>query len=94
MTEASDGILGEARLTFTNLAVTNFLSYRRAELQFDQFVAVVGPNASGKSNLVAAIKLLREIPFHGLPTALARRGGFDQAASSKCRAPVRPCPAP
>lgn len=39
---------------------------------------MVGPNASGKSNLVSAIKLLREIPLHGLPIALARRGGFDQ----------------
>ena len=60
------------------LHLTNFLSYRSTVLEFDDFVALVGPNASGKSNAVAAIKLLREIPFHGLPTAIARRGGFDQ----------------
>ncbi len=63
---------------FLRLHLTNFLSYRSSVLEFGDLVAIVGPNASGKSNAVAAIKLLREIPFHGLPTAIARRGGFDQ----------------
>lgn len=63
---------------FASLEVTNFLSYKHAKFEFGDLVALVGPNASGKSNLVAAIKLLREIPVHGLPIALARRGGFDQ----------------
>ncbi|MCR2810308.1 MULTISPECIES: AAA family ATPase [unclassified Microbacterium] len=63
---------------FTALELTNFLSYKHARLELADLIALVGPNASGKSNLVAAIKLLREIPIHGLPVALARRGGFDQ----------------
>lgn len=63
---------------FHALEMTNFLSYKSAQLDFDGLIALVGPNASGKSNAVAAIKLLREIPIHGLPTAIARRGGFDQ----------------
>lgn len=58
--------------------LTNFLSYRSAVLELDDFVALVGTNASGKSNAVAALKLLRDIPTHGLPAAIARRGGFDQ----------------
>jgi predicted ATPase len=60
------------------IRLTNFLSYRSAVLDLGDFVTLVGPNASGKSNAVSAIKLLREIPFHGLPAAIARRGGFDQ----------------
>ena len=63
---------------FVSLEVTNFLSYKHARFEFADLVALVGPNASGKSNLVAAIKLLRDIPVHGLPIDLARRGGFDQ----------------
>lgn len=63
---------------FDELQLTNFLSYKTGTLRFNDFIALVGPNASGKSNAVAAIKLLREIPIHGLPTAMARRGGFDQ----------------
>ncbi|ROR91301.1 AAA family ATPase [Nocardioides aurantiacus] len=68
----------EPRLTFVALEITNFLSYKHARFEFGELVALVGPNASGKSNLVSAIKLLREIPIHGLPIALVRRGGFDQ----------------
>lgn len=64
--------------TFVSLDLTNFLSYKTARIEFGQFIALVGPNASGKSNAVAAIKLLRDIPALGLPTAIARRGGFDQ----------------
>ena len=60
------------------LHLTNFLSYRDAVLELDDFTALVGPNASGKSNAVTAVKLLRDMYYLGLPTAIARRGGFDQ----------------
>lgn len=66
------------RNRFTAIELTNFLSYKHARIELEDLIALVGPNASGKSNLVAAFKLLREIPIHGLPVALARRGGFDQ----------------
>lgn len=75
---------------FKALELTNFLSYKSATLEFDKFVALVGPNASGKSNAVAAIKLLREIPIHGLPTAIARRGGFDQLRHRSAGRPYDP----
>src|SRR5581483_2743963 len=65
-------------LRMLRLHLINFLSYRSAVLDLGDFVVLVGPNSSGKSNAVAAIKLLREIPFHGLPTAISRRGGFRQ----------------
>ncbi|MEX8059924.1 AAA family ATPase [Microbacterium sp. 16-032] len=64
--------------TYTALELTNFLSYKSARIEFDDLVALIGPNASGKSNLVAALKLLRDIPTYGLPLAIARRGGYDQ----------------
>lgn len=67
-----------ARPTFLALELTNFLSYKTARIELGELIALVGPNASGKSNAVAAIKLLREVPSLGLPTAIARRGGFDQ----------------
>lgn len=63
---------------FLSLELKNFLSYKSAVLDLTDFVALVGPNSSGKSNAVAAIRLLREIPSYGLPLAVARRGGFDQ----------------
>ena len=60
------------------LQLSNFLSYRDAEIVFGDFTALVGPNASGKSNAMSALKLLRDIPEYGLQTAVLRRGGFDQ----------------
>lgn len=60
------------------LQLTNFLSYRDATIEFGDLTALVGANASGKSNAAAALKLLRDIPEYGLQTALLRRGGFDQ----------------
>lgn len=61
-----------------SITLRNFLSYRHAKVDFEDLLAVVGPNAAGKTNLVSAIRLLGEIPLFGLQTALARRGGFDQ----------------
>lgn len=69
---------GSLKPSFIRLDLTNFLSYKSASLEFGDFSSLIGPNASGKSNAVAAIKLLHEIPVYGLPVALNRRGGFDQ----------------
>lgn len=60
------------------LVLRNFLSYRDASFELGDLTALVGPNAAGKSNAVAAIRLLREIPTYGLQTAIARGGGFGQ----------------
>lgn len=77
MTEA-EAFYYPGTVRILRLHLTNFLSYREATLELGDLTALVGPNASGKSNAVAAFKLLREIPAYGLPTAIARRGGFDQ----------------
>lgn len=65
-------------MRINQLVLTNFLSYRHAVIDLGDLTALVGVNASGKSNAVAALKLLRDIVPYGLPTALARRGGYDQ----------------
>lgn len=83
-------LLANRNVKFRSLTLTNFLSYRDATLQFSDFVALVGPNSSGKSNAVAAIKLLRDIPTHGLPNAVRRRGGFDQLRHRSAGRPYDP----
>lgn len=65
-------------MRFTRLSFQNFLSYQSASIDFTDLTVLVGQNSAGKSNAVSALRLLREIPTFGLPTALARRGGFDQ----------------
>ncbi|WP_045876139.1 AAA family ATPase [Pseudofrankia sp. DC12] len=66
------------RARILKLRLNNFLSYRDATLDLGDLVALVGPNASGKSNAVAGIKLLRDVAIVGLPASISRRGGFDQ----------------
>lgn len=77
---------------FVSLRLTNFLSYASETLEFGDLTALVGPNGSGKSNAISAIRLLHDIPLHGLPNAVARRGGFEQLrhrdASEKAHDPA------
>src|SRR5687767_1995901 len=56
----------------------DFLSFKNARIAIGHFTALVAPNASCTSNALSAPKPLRDMPTHGLPTAIARRGGFDQ----------------
>ena len=86
-TVASDWM---SSVRFLSLSLTNYLSYRSAKLDFGDFTALVGPNGSGKSNAISALKLLRDIPLHGLPTAIARRGGFDQLRHRSSGRPYDP----
>lgn len=61
----------------TSLYVENFLSYTKATLEFEDFISLVGPNSSGKSNIVTALRILNEISSHGVQSAIARSGGFE-----------------
>jgi predicted ATPase len=72
------------------LELTNFRSYKHASLDFSEFVALVGLNASGKSNAIAAIKLLRDVPQYGLEYAIARQGGYDQLRHRSGGRPFEP----
>ncbi|WP_219417280.1 AAA family ATPase [Pseudonocardia nigra] len=78
------------QLRYLSIELTHFLSFREAKIELGDFVALVGPNSSGKSNAMAAIKLLRDIPIHGLPVAIARRGGFDQLRHRSSGRPYDP----
>lgn len=77
-TDPAEGFPLFQKPRFLDIELTNFLSYKHAKLSLSDFTAIVGPNASGKSNAVTAFRLLRDIPTYGLPVALARHGGFDQ----------------
>lgn len=70
-------------LAVTHLALTNFRSYARAELELSgRPVVLAGPNGAGKTNLLDAISLLS--PGRGLRAALlsehTRKAPQQQAA--------------
>ena len=64
----------------TRLWARNFRSIGSAELELDPLTVLVGPNASGKSNLLDMAGFLGDIARYGLETAVTRRGGMGSIA--------------
>ncbi|GIV25480.1 MAG: chromosome segregation protein SMC [Bacteroidia bacterium] len=62
---------------FSWLRLGNWKNFLRAELPLGQRVFLVGPNASGKSNLLDVFRFLRDLVSEGggLQAAVNRRGG-------------------
>jgi predicted ATPase len=83
-------------IRFTNLTLENWRNFTRVETALDRRVIVTGPNASGKSNLLDAVRFLGEVAAGGgFEAAVARRGGMARlrclavAASSEVALAVR-----
>jgi predicted ATPase len=58
----------------TRLKLQNWRNFKQIEVQLDNRAFFIGPNASGKSNLLEALKFLRHI--------VADNGGFQEAVSA------------
>ena len=67
----------EPRPKITKMWARNFRSIEHAELELGPLTVLVGPNASGKSNLLDILGFLADTVRHGLETAITRRGGID-----------------
>ena len=67
----------EPQSSITKVWARNFRSVEYAELELDPLTVLVGPNASGKSNLLDILGFLADATRHGLETAITRRGGID-----------------
>jgi predicted ATPase len=61
----------------TTLAISNYRSLLDRVLPLGPLNVITGPNASGKSNLYRALRLLAETARGGVVQALAREGGLD-----------------
>ncbi len=66
----------EPRPTITKVWARNFRSIKSAELELGDLTVLVGPNASGKSNLVDILRFLSDTARDGLAKAIERRGGI------------------
>ncbi len=64
----------------SRLVLKNWRNFRRLDVPLSDRVFIVGPNASGKSNLLDALRFLRDIakPGGGLQRAVAQRGGLPK----------------
>lgn len=59
------------------LQVQHFRSLVDVVVDFGSLTLLVGPNATGKSNFVDALRFLRDAVVHGLDHAVSGRGGID-----------------
>ena len=58
---------------------------RHTEMHFGGRAFFIGPNASGKSNVLDALRFLRDVAGEGLQGAVARRGGMSEIRSLHTR---------
>lgn len=67
-------------MRFTRLHLVNWRNFRGVDLDLKRRAFIIGPNASGKSNLLDALRFLRDIaePEGGFQRAVQDRGGVSQ----------------
>jgi len=67
-------------MIISRLILKNWRNFRSIDVNLAERVFVIGPNASGKSNLLDAIRFLRDVakPGGGLQRALVQRGGLSK----------------
>ena len=65
-------------MKLTHLAVTNWRNFAHIEFDLSSRLFVVGPNSSGKTNLLGALRFLGDIGRRGLVAASEDLGGPDR----------------
>ena len=74
-------------MRFTRLVLENWRNFRHADVDLARRVFLVGPNASGKSNLLDALRFLRDVADgeRGFQWAVSHRNGVSQIRSLHAR---------
>lgn len=75
-------------MRFTRLKLENWRNFLSVDVALQKRVFLVGPNAAGKSNILDALRFLRDIADPkggGFQAAVARRGGISQVRSLHAR---------
>ena len=71
-------------MIISRLKLTNWRNFTEVDVPLTERVFIIGPNASGKSNLLDAIRFLRDVANReggGLQAAVRQRGGVRQVRS-------------
>ena len=64
------------------LKIKNYKSLKDVELELDKFNVLIGPNASGKSNLLDCLTFISEIAKGDIDGSLRGRGGYERVVFS------------
>jgi predicted ATPase len=74
-------------MRFRKLFLENWRNFHRTEMELRERMFLVGPNASGKSNLLDAFRFFRDVaePRGGFQQAVQKRGGVSKVRSLHAR---------
>jgi predicted ATPase len=74
-------------MIISRIELKNWRNFERVDVELQDRVFVVGPNAAGKSNFLDAFRFLRDIalPRGGLQEALSQRGGVPKVRCLSAR---------
>ena len=65
-------------MKLTHIAITNWRNFAHIEFDLSSRLFVVGPNSSGKTNLLAALRFLSDVAWLGLAAASENWGGPER----------------
>jgi len=64
-------------MVIERIKLKNFKNFENLDLKLGQMNVIVGANASGKTNLIQAIKFVRDIQNYGIENAISLQSGMD-----------------
>ena len=73
-------------MQITRLKLTNWKNFKSADIRLGSRTFLIGPNASGKSNLLDVFRFLRDVANESLRAAVKRRSGVS---SIRCLSATR-----
>ena len=77
------------QMFITSLRLHHWRNFRGpVDLRLRRRAFLIGPNASGKSNVLDALRFLRDTAGHGLKEAVRLRGGMGEIRTLQARTPA------
>lgn len=73
----SDKNPDESEFRITRIRAKNFRSIRNLDMEVGPLTVLVGPNASGKSNVLDALRFIRDAVSRGVDFAISQRDGME-----------------
>lgn len=64
-------------MAIKRIKISNFKSFREAEIELGNFSVLIGANASGKSNFIQIFRFLRDAIEFGLDNAISMQAGVE-----------------